>query len=120
MRSTLLFAIVCSGPVAALLIHSALAAAAATPPATPNVINLDHCVVQLNEIDGEALVPAQEAGTLMKILVRDGQQVRAGELLANIDDNQVRAAKEKRQAALQRRKRRREQRHRYSSRGKSR
>jgi multidrug resistance efflux pump len=99
MRSTALFTIVCSGPVTALLIHSALAAAAATPPATPNMINLDHCVVLLNEVDGEALVPAQEAGVLTKVLVRDGQQVKAGELLANIDDNQARLQKKNAQAA---------------------
>jgi multidrug efflux pump subunit AcrA (membrane-fusion protein) len=36
--------------------------------------------------DEEAEVPAQEAGVLMKIFVREGQQVAAGSLLAQIDD----------------------------------
>lgn len=36
----------------------------------------------------------------MKILARDGQQVRAGELLANIDDNQVQLQKKNAQAAF--------------------
>jgi multidrug efflux pump subunit AcrA (membrane-fusion protein) len=37
-------------------------------------------------LDDEAQVPAQEAGVLLKILVRDGQPVVKGELLAQIDD----------------------------------
>jgi multidrug efflux pump subunit AcrA (membrane-fusion protein) len=36
--------------------------------------------------DQQAVVPAQEAGVLQKIRVREGQQVRAGDLLAQIDD----------------------------------
>jgi multidrug efflux pump subunit AcrA (membrane-fusion protein) len=37
-------------------------------------------------LEDRAQVPAQEAGALVKILVREGQQVAAGELLAQIDD----------------------------------
>jgi multidrug efflux pump subunit AcrA (membrane-fusion protein) len=40
----------------------------------------------LLSLDEEAQVPAQEPGVLKKILVRDGQQVAVGELLAQIDD----------------------------------
>jgi len=36
--------------------------------------------------DEQADVPAQEAGVLVKILVREGQTVAAGDLLAQIDD----------------------------------
>ncbi|MEN6450045.1 MAG: HlyD family efflux transporter periplasmic adaptor subunit [Thermoguttaceae bacterium] len=44
---------------------------------------LNNCLLSLSE---EAQVPAQEAGALVKIPVREGQQVAAGELLAQIDD----------------------------------
>jgi multidrug efflux pump subunit AcrA (membrane-fusion protein) len=36
--------------------------------------------------DDEAQIPAQEAGVLTKILVREGEQAAAGQLLAQIDD----------------------------------
>ena len=47
----------------------------------------------LNEVDGVAYVPAEEAGRLTKVAVRSGQQVKAGDLLANIDDTQARKQK---------------------------
>ncbi len=56
------------------------------------VINLP-CQVKLNEVDGVALVPAEEAGRLTKVPVHSGQQVKAGDLLANIDDTQARKQK---------------------------
>jgi len=56
------------------------------------------CSVQLNEVDGEAYVPAQEAGVLTKISVRAGQHVKTGDLLANIDDAQARKQKENAEA----------------------
>jgi multidrug efflux pump subunit AcrA (membrane-fusion protein) len=40
----------------------------------------------LLSLDLEAQVPAQEAGVLMEVLVRDGDAVSKGELLAQIDD----------------------------------
>jgi multidrug efflux pump subunit AcrA (membrane-fusion protein) len=46
-------------------------------------VTVHNCLLAL---DAEATVPAQEAGVLMKIPVREGQQVAAGELLAQIDD----------------------------------
>ena len=46
-------------------------------------VTLPNCLLSLNE---EVQVPAQEAGVLMKIAVRDGQQVARGDLLAQIDD----------------------------------
>ena len=46
-------------------------------------MTLGNCLLSLSE---EAQVPAQEAGVLVKIPVREGQQVAAGDLLAQIDD----------------------------------
>ena len=46
-------------------------------------MTVPNCLLAL---DAEATVPAQEAGVLMKIPVREGQQVAAGDLLAQIDD----------------------------------
>lgn len=46
-------------------------------------VTLGNCLLSLSE---EAQVPAQEAGVLMKVPVREGQQVAAGDLLAQIDD----------------------------------
>jgi multidrug efflux pump subunit AcrA (membrane-fusion protein) len=48
-----------------------------------NTVTLPNCLLSLDE---EVQVPAQEAGVLMAIPVRDGQQVSNGELLAQIDD----------------------------------
>ncbi|MEN6556767.1 MAG: HlyD family efflux transporter periplasmic adaptor subunit [Thermoguttaceae bacterium] len=47
-------------------------------------ITLPNCLLALDE---EVQVPAQAAGVLLKIPVREGQQVTVGELLAQIDDN---------------------------------
>ena len=44
--------------------------------------------------DDEAQIPAQEAGVLTKILVREGEQVAAGQLLAQIDDAIPRAQRD--------------------------
>ena len=51
-------------------------------PADETVV-LPDCLLSLDE---EVQVPAQEAGVLMKIPVREGRQVTKGELLAQIDD----------------------------------
>ncbi len=48
-----------------------------------HTVTLPNCLLSL---DDEALVPAQEAGVLVKIPVKEGQQVPKGELLAQIDD----------------------------------
>ena len=48
-----------------------------------DTISLPNCLLSLDE---EVQVPAQEAGVLMKIPVREGQQVTTGDLLAQIDD----------------------------------
>lgn len=56
---------------------------AAAPALAADTVTLPNCLLSLDE---EALVPAQEAGVLLKIPVREGQQVAKGELLAQIDD----------------------------------
>jgi multidrug efflux pump subunit AcrA (membrane-fusion protein) len=50
---------------------------------TVSVVTLPKCVLSLDE---EVQVPAQEPGVLVKIPVREGQQVTRDELLAQIDD----------------------------------
>src|SRR3972149_1597636 len=50
----------------------------------PGSMTINNCLVALDE---EAEVPAQEPGVLMELPVKEGQQVKAGELLAKIDDN---------------------------------
>ncbi len=64
-------------------------AAAQTPTVNPTVAIADRCMVSLEPISGQSQVPAQEAGVLKDIKVREGQQVRAGELLVQIDDAQA-------------------------------
>jgi macrolide-specific efflux system membrane fusion protein len=49
----------------------------------------------------EAEVPAQEAGVLTNVAVREGQRVKKGELLAQIDDQVARLAAEAAQAQLE-------------------
>ena len=56
---------------------------------------LSHCIVSL--ID-EADVPAQEAGVIVAMQVKDGQKVAKGDLLARIDDVQAQCEKRKAQA----------------------
>jgi len=62
-----------------------LAAADGTPSVrvTSGGLTLSHCLISLAE---EAQVPAKEAGELTKVMVVAGQQVNAGEQLAQIDD----------------------------------
>jgi len=62
----------------------AIAAAPATVPAAQ--VTLPHCLVSLIE---EVQVPAEEAGVLSGLAVKEGQQVKTEELLAKIDDVQA-------------------------------
>jgi RND family efflux transporter MFP subunit len=64
-------------------------AAAQTPVENPTVATVDHCMVSLEPISGQSQVPAQEAGVLKNIKVREGQQVKTGDLLVQIDDAQA-------------------------------
>lgn len=65
-----------------LIVLSALVLAAA-PRGASNVVPVSNCLISLIE---EAQVPAQEAGVLLELKAREGQQVAAGELVAQIDD----------------------------------
>lgn len=60
-----------------------------TPAVRTGVETVHNCLVTL--ID-EAEVPAQEEGSLLEIMVREGQQVTKDEVLAQIDDRKVRMA----------------------------
>ena len=53
---------------------------------------LEHCLVSLVE---EAKVPAREAGVLMELLVREGDSVSRGDLIARMDDSQPQFEKRK-------------------------
>jgi multidrug efflux pump subunit AcrA (membrane-fusion protein) len=75
--------------VAAVVARSGLA----EPGIAPAEPVLTNCLVSLVE---EAKVPAREAGVLLELTVREGDTVRAGEMIARIDDNQ--AQMEKRRA----------------------
>ncbi len=67
-----------------MMFLSVLCAATAQPGGgLPSSVTLKDCVVSLEE---EAEVPAQEPGVLLKLPVKEGQQVKKGELLATIDD----------------------------------
>ena len=58
---------------------------------TPPTPILERCVVMLID-DPE--VSAQEPGVLVDVLVREGMMVKAGDVLARIDDSQAQSAKE--------------------------
>jgi multidrug efflux pump subunit AcrA (membrane-fusion protein) len=62
---------------------------AAEEPVLPN------CLVAPDE---EAKVPAREAGVLVELLVREGDGVRKGQVIARIDDSQPQMEKRKAQA----------------------
>jgi multidrug resistance efflux pump len=70
-----------------VLACSLLAAQPAT--AAPSSIALQHCLVSL--ID-EAQVPAKEHGELMQLHVTEGQTLKAGDPMAQIDDADAQAA----------------------------
>lgn len=57
--------------------------AATAMGAADDSVTVPNCLLSMNE---EAEVPAQEAGVLIKIPVREGQAVAKGETLAQIDD----------------------------------
>jgi macrolide-specific efflux system membrane fusion protein len=51
----------------------------------PDTVTIQHCMVSAYS-GGDVPVPAKEAGVLTEILVKEGQQVARGQLLAQIDD----------------------------------
>src|SRR5262245_56365333 len=86
----------------ALLILLAIAGGAAwffflrSPRKDPNLIKLS------GRIEGDdAAVSAKVSGRLKEITVREGDQVKAGQVIATIDDEQVRAREEQEQSRVQ-------------------
>lgn len=75
-------------PLVALLV--ALSAAADAPAPKAKSLTIDHCVVSL--ID-EAQVSAKKPGLIGRVAVGEGSDVQAGELLAQLDDTEVRIAR---------------------------
>lgn len=73
-----------------LILLASLAALGQGPLAKGKTLTIDHCVVSL--ID-EAQVPAKKAGALAKVAVSEGTIVQAGQLLAQLDDAEVRVAR---------------------------
>lgn len=69
-----------------LLLTGPPAGAGENPQPPADSLTLSQCLVSLIE---EARVPAQEAGILVELAAKEGQQVKAGELLARIDDAQI-------------------------------
>ncbi len=59
-------------------------------PASPNQATIEHCQVFLIQ---DVEVPAQEAGRLVRVDVRESDIVAAGDLLAQIDDRQAQLQK---------------------------
>jgi multidrug efflux pump subunit AcrA (membrane-fusion protein) len=62
---------------------SLVCAVSAQPGSLPSSVTIKDCQVDLDE---KAEVPAQEAGVLLKLPVKEGQYVKKGELLVQIDD----------------------------------
>jgi macrolide-specific efflux system membrane fusion protein len=83
--------------VAALIaaVVFALPAAYSSDDSAVQPLAVDSVVLRLLE---EAEVPAQEAGVITAVAVREGQRVKQGELLAQIDDQVARLAAEAVQA----------------------
>src|SRR5215510_2825756 len=66
------------------------------PAADPNVIKLS------GRIEGDdAAVAAKVSGRIREITVREGDQVKAGQLIAVIDDEQVKAREEQERSLVQ-------------------
>ena len=87
--------------VAAIAFPALAAAKEVAPPTSQNSVakaeplEIESVVLRLIS---EAEVPAQEGGVVTSVAVRDGQQVKRGELLAQIDDQVSRLAADAAQA----------------------
>jgi multidrug efflux pump subunit AcrA (membrane-fusion protein) len=57
----------------------------ATAQSPVRTVKLDDCIVSLHD---QALIPAQQAGVLVSLMVREGETVSAGQLLGQIDSSQ--------------------------------
>src|SRR5215510_14624770 len=67
-----------------------------SPKTDPNLVKLS------GRIEGDdAAVSAKTAGRIKEIKVREGDQVKAGQIIAVIDDEQVRAREEQQQSLVE-------------------
>jgi RND family efflux transporter MFP subunit len=92
-RSTFGLAVVAIATALASQAHGAEAAASRVQPvsAAKGAVEIESVVLRLM---AEAEVPAQEAGVITSVAVVEGQRVKQGELLAQIDDQVPRLAAE--------------------------
>jgi len=83
----------------AMLIAVTTAIVLGGPPPRPmmshssNALTIPGCLVTLIS-DGDVQVPALESGQLVEVKVREGDQVTAGQVVAQLDDSQVRRIEE--------------------------
>jgi macrolide-specific efflux system membrane fusion protein len=86
--------------VAALVCANEISASAGGSEEASNAtsVTVESVVLRLLE---EAEVPAQEGGMITAVAVREGQRVKEGELLAQIDDQVARLAEEAAQAQFE-------------------
>jgi len=71
-------------------------AAAATQVRAEDPV-LTNCVVQFED---QVMLPAEEAGALVQLLVKDGQEVAAGTVLGKVDDSMALMQRDAAQAAV--------------------
>ena len=84
--------------VVLIVLGSVKNASAAEPAPGDSALEVQSVVLRLL---AEAEVPAQEAGVLVAVPVREGQLVKRGELLAQIDDQVARMAQQASQLAYE-------------------
>ena len=77
-------------PLKAFIVLAVLAAQGDAPASKAKSLTIDHCVVSL--ID-EAQVSAKKAGLIANMAVSEGTAVQTGQLLAQLDDAEIRIAR---------------------------
>jgi multidrug resistance efflux pump len=83
-----------------LIILTALLAVSGPPTKTaPPAVKVQHCFVSLTD-QGESKVSTKEAGILMKWAVKAGQEVKAGQVLAQLDNVEAMLAVDAAEAEL--------------------
>jgi HlyD family secretion protein len=95
MRTTLLLAVLGAGLLAATVIQARSAAGKAAPPVNREAAR-PRGVAAEGRVAGypgsEVRIAAERGGRFTRVLVEEGQAVRAGQLLAELDSDELRAA----------------------------
>jgi len=95
MRMTLVLAVIGAGLLTATVIQARSAAGRAATPAAPPAAR-PRGVAAEGRVAGypgsEVRIAAERGGRFTRVLVEEGQTVRAGELLAELDSDELRAA----------------------------